>query len=503
LNSKINYEFENIFAGLILSKQTQEPIYKWNGRSRESVALLLWHDAATPSLMRQNDYLDRKLETAAANETASLQQALLARQLDYLLARSEFYQEKCRGAGVRRKDFRKLRDLARFPFTTKEELRASQAAHPPLGRHIAADWRDVIRVHSSTGTSGKPSFVGITRRDAKVWTRLTARSFYTQGLRKTDVVVHAAGLTLFVAGLTSKDAIESLGAVFVPLGTGASEKALAMIPLLGVNAMHCTPSYAAYFADFVRREAGIDPRDLGLKKLFCGGEPGAGIPAIRGKLEQDWGARVTEGLGNADMAPIIFSECAEQSGMHFNGPDAVVVEIIDPQTGENLPHEAGVTGELVYTSLQRECVPLLRFRTRDRVQVLGTSCACGRTGFKLRCVGRTDDMLIVLGVNVFPSAIKDVVSSFYPATTGEIQIVLDKPGPGVEPPLKVIAECCGEPAASAALRLAVERKIKAILSVSASVELVRAGTLPRYEMKGQLVRKAYQNAEVTAGSLRP
>ena len=443
--------------------------------------------------MKANDYLDRKIETASAKETASLQQALLSRQLDYLFARSEFYQEKCRSAGIRRKDFRKLADLARFPFTTKEELRASQAAHPPLGRHIAADWRDVIRVHSSTGTTGKPSFVGITRRDAKGWTRLTARSFYTQGLRKTDVVVHAAGLTLFVAGLTSKDAIESVGAVFVPLGTGASEKALTVIPLLGVNAMHCTPSYAAYFADFVRREAGMDPRELGLKKLFCGAEPGAGIPAVRAKLESDWGARVTEGLGNADMAPIIFSECPEQSGLHFNGPDYVVAEIIDPDTGETLPHQADVTGELVYTSLQRECVPLLRFRTRDRVQVLGTSCACGRTGFKLRCVGRTDDMLIVLGVNVFPSAIKDVVSSFHPATTGEIQIVLDKPGPGVAPPLKVVAECCGDPAASAPLKLEIERKIKAKLSISASVELVSSGKLPRYEMKGQLVKRAYED----------
>ena len=449
--------------------------------------------------MKPHEYLDRKIETATAKETARLQQALLARQLDYLFTRSEFYREKFRAAGIRRKDFRKLYDLSRFPFTTKEELRASQAARPPLGRHIAADWHNVIRVHSSTGTTGKPSFVGITRRDAKVWTQLTARSFYTQGLRKTDVVVHAAGLSLFVAGLTSKDAIESVGAVFVPLGTGASEKALTIIPLLGVNAMHCTPSYAAYFADYVRREAGMDPRELGLKKLFCGAEPGAGIPAIRAKLEQDWGARVTEGLGNADMAPIIFSECPEQSGMHFNGPDSVIVEVVepeigDPQNAESLPLEAGVTGELVYTSLQRECVPLLRFRTRDRVQVLGTSCACGRTGFKLRCVGRTDDMLIVLGVNVFPSAIKDVVSSFYPATSGEIQIVLDKPGPGVAPPLKVVAECCGDPAAAAELKLAIERKIKATLSISARIELVRAATLPRYEMKGQLVRKAYENA---------
>lgn len=440
--------------------------------------------------MSLHDYFDQEIETASLKPIQKLQEVELAHQLDYLFARSLFYQDKFREAGIQRKHFSRLADLARFPFTTKEELRTSQAAHPPLGRHIAVHWEDVIRVHSSTGTTGKPSFVGLTRRDARMWTRLTARSFYTQGCRKSDVVVHAAGLTLFVAGLTSKDAIESIGAVFVPLGTGASEKALSIIPSLGANAMHCTPSYAAYFAEFVRREAKIHPRDLGLKKLFCGAEPGAGIPAIRTKLQEEFGARVTEGLGNADMAPIIFSECPEQAGMHFNGPDFVLPEIIDPRNGDSLPTESGVTGELVYTSLQRECVPLLRFRTRDRVEVLGTSCPCGRTGFRLRCVGRTDDMLIVLGVNVFPSAVRDVVSGFHPHTTGEIQIVLDEPGPKVEPPLRVVVEYAGLGAPSRELKEEIERKIRSTLTVPASVELVPAGTLPRYEMKGQLVRCA-------------
>jgi len=442
--------------------------------------------------MTGGEYLDQKIETASTREIQKLQESLLARQLDYLFARSLFYQDKFRAAGIRRKDFQKRRDLARFPFTSKQELRVSQADHPPLGRHIAADWRRVIRVHSSTGTTGKPSFVGITRRDARVWTRLTARSFFTQGCRKTDVVVHAAGLTLFVAGLTSKDAIESIGAVFVPLGTGASEKALNLIPLLGVNAMHCTPSYASYFADFARREAGVDPRELGLKKIFCGAEPGAGIPAVRKKLQEDYGAHVTEGLGNADMAPIIFSECPEQSGMHFNGPDFVVAEIIDPETEQSLALEAGVSGELVYTSLQRECVPLLRFRTRDRVEILGTTCACGRTGFRLRCVGRTDDMLIVLGVNVFPSAVRDVVCGFRPKTTGEMQILLSRPGPKVEPPLRVVAEFSGKDVVASGLKEEIERRIRATLTVPASVELVPEGTLPRYEMKGQLVKQVSQ-----------
>jgi phenylacetate-CoA ligase len=443
--------------------------------------------------MRTSEYLDRKIETATIKVVRKLQEAKLGHELDYLFARSLFYQEKFQAAGLRRKDYRRLRDLAKFPFTTKEELRESQATHPPLGGHVAADLDDIIRVHSSTGTTGKPSFVGITRRDSKVWTAITARSFYTQGLRKSDIVIHAAGLALFVAGLSSKDAIESVGAMFVPIGTGASEKALMAIQLLNATAMHCTPSYATYFAEWVRREARLNPRELGLKKLFCGAEPGAGIPAVRAKIQEDWGAKVTEGLGNADMAPIIFSECTQQSGMHFNAQEYVLPEIVDPDSGESLPIEKGVTGELVYSSLERECVPLLRFRTRDRVTVLDTSCPCGRTSFKLRCIGRTDDMLIVLGVNVFPSAIRDIVSSFHPRTAGEIQIVLDEPGPKVSPPLKVIAEQGASLSNPAELKNEIEKKIKATLSISSSVELVSPGTLPRYEMKGQLVKKAYES----------
>ncbi|MBV9086415.1 MAG: hypothetical protein JOY79_02930, partial [Acidobacteriaceae bacterium] len=248
-----------------------------------------------------------------------------------------------------------------------------------------------------------------------------------------------------------------------------------------------------YLADYIRRETGGDPRDLGIKKIVCGAEPGAGIPAIRAKITQEFGARVTEGLGNADMAPIIFAECSEQAGMHYNGQEFVLVEIIDPESGEVLPHETGVSGELVYTSLERECVPLIRFRTRDRVTILGTSCACGRASFKLRCVGRTDDMLIVLGVNVFPSAVKDVVSSFYPSTTGEIQILLDAPGPSVKPPLKVVAEFAENGFDVAELQKHIEHRIKSVLNIPNSVELVPAGTLPRFEMKGQLIKKLYQS----------
>src|SRR6202158_6276084 len=414
--------------------------------------------------MRTDDYFDPEIETMKPEDVQPTQQANLATQLDYLVARSRFYRDKFAAAGVCREDFRLLNDLLHFPFTSKEELRESQPARPPLGRHMAADMIDVIRLQSSTGTTGVPSFVGLTRKDAEIWTKVTARSFYTQGIRPDDIVIHAASLTMFAGGLPAKDAIELIGATFVPVGTGASEKVVLYAKSLHASAIHCTPSYAIYLADYVRREAKMDPRALGIKKFVCGAEPGAGIPAVRAKITEEWGARVTEGLGNADMVPIIFGECPDQSGMHYNGQEYVYNEIIDPESGEVLPIETGVSGELVYTSLERECVPLLRFRTRDRVTILGTSCICARTGFKLRCVGRTDDMLIVLGVNVFPSAVQDVVSSLCPRTTGEMQILLDEPGPGVKPPLKVRAEF-GDPSLDLdELRQELESKIKAVLS---------------------------------------
>jgi phenylacetate-CoA ligase len=442
--------------------------------------------------MQSNEFLDPEIETLERSQLHELQEAKLAKQLDYVFARSPFYQDKFRIAGIRREHLRSLTDLVNSPFTTKEELRDSQVNSPPLGRHMAAEMADVIRIHSSTGTTGRPSFVGVTRRDAEGWARLTARSFYTQGLRSSDIVIHAASLTMFVGGLPCKDAIERVGSTFVPIGAGASERLVLVAKALGANALHCTPSYAIYLADYLRREAKMEPRELGITKIVCGAEPGGGIPAVRAKMTQEWGARVTEGLGNADMAPIIFAECPDQSGMHFNGQEYVFIEVVDPESGVSLPIETGVSGELVYTSLERECVPLLRFRTRDRVTVLGTSCECGRTGFKLRCVGRTDDMLIVLGVNVFPSAVKDIVSSFYPRSTGEIQIQLSEPGPGVKPPLRVTAEFGEGSPDLAQLKKEIEAKIKSVLTVSSSIELVPPGTLPRFEMKGQLIKKLYE-----------
>lgn len=411
----------------------------------------------------------------------------LARQLEYVAGRSPFYQRLFAEHGVAPSGLTGVGDLARFPLTTKQMLRDSQAAAPPLGEHAAVAMSEVVRVHASTGTTGTPSWVGVTAADAAGWTELVAEAMRTQGLTRDDVVVHGAGLTLFVGGLPVRDAIEAVGATFVPIGTGASEKAVQAMSSLGVTTLHCTPSYARYLAEYVRSRAGRDPRELGLKKIMVGGEPGGGEPSFRAQLETEWGATVTEGLGNADMAPIIFAEAPGTAGMRLSAPRHVLVELLDPDTAEPVGPEPGATGELVYTALDRQCCPLVRFQTRDRVQVTGLDAADRPL---IRCIGRTDDMLIVLGVNVFPSALRDVVASFAPRTTGVMQAVLPAPGPRVEPPLRLEVEEGSAPGDRAELAGGLEEAIRARLSVATKVSLVAQGSLERSEMKSTLARVA-------------
>jgi len=411
---------------------------------------------------------------------------LLRAQLEGLPARSPFYADLLAEHGATAAAFASLDDLRKLPFTTKQMLRDSQAAAPPLGRHAGVDMTEVIRVHASTGTTGRPSWVGVTRRDADAWTDMVARAFRTMGAAREDVVLHAAGLTLFVGGLPIRDALERIGATLIPIGTGASEKAVLALETLGVTALHSTPSYARYLADHLRAQ-GRDPKEFGLRKIFVGGEPGGGEPAFRAHVEQEWGAPVTEGLGNADMAPVLFGEAPGSGGMRFTGGRHVVVELVDPETGEPVDPEPGATGELVYTSVDRECCPLVRFRTRDRVVVTGLA----DSGEPLiRCVGRTDDMLIVLGVNVFPSAVRDLVQTLHPRTTGAVQIVLPQQGPRVEPPLQVEAEWGEHTSDHEQLGREIEALIRSRLSVRAAVTLVPPGSIERSQMKSRLTRLA-------------
>jgi len=439
-----------------------------------------------------HQFFNEEMETMSPGNLRELQEQKALAQLKYVWEKSPFYQRKFKEHGIGQGDIRGLDDFAKLPFTEKDELRKSQEECPPLGLHCAAPFEDVIRIHSSSGTTGVPTFVGITRHDHEVWTEITARSLFAKGIRKTDTVIQAAGLTFFVGGLPVKDAIEHIGAAFVPIGTGASDRVVTTTQRLSATVLHCTPSYALYLAEYVKKKHGMEPAQLGYRKLVVGAEPGGGVPAVRKQLQEAYKCRVTEGLGNSDAAPIIFGECDQQQGMHFCAQEYIYCELIDPDSGQPVEMTDGAQGELVYTLIDRKCCPVVRFRTRDRITVFTSPCQCGRTSFRVRCIGRTDDMLILLGVNVFPSAIKDVVASLRPKTTGDMLVMLDAPGPKVEPPLRIQAEYARGVNDLPGLKKELEGVLRDKLLFRADVELVSEGTLPRFDMKAKLVRKTYE-----------
>ena len=425
------------------------------------------------------------VESMSPEELRDLQADKLRRQLGAVHRRSPFYRRKFAAVGAFPEDIRTPEELAGLPFTDKQELRRSQRARPPLGEHAGADMAEVVRVHATSGTTGTPSFVGVTAHDSALWSEAVARAYYAQGIRTESVVVIGFSIGFFVGGIPVQQALAAIGATAVPVGTGATDRLIDAAIDLGADSLTCTPSFARHIAESLTTRRGIDPSELGLRRVLVGAEPGGGIPAVRAALEESWNATVTESVGNGDVIPIHSGECEEQVGNHFLVPDMVLAEVIDPSTGEVLHvGRRPVRGELVLTHLDRECGALVRFRTRDHVEAWSGGCACGRTGWRMVCVGRTDDMLLVRGVNVWPSAVKDIVSSFAPRVTGHLRIALDGEGHHLEPPLNVVVEV---PDRSAIHPAEIEEELRARLVASCSVSFVDAGTFPRTHTKEKLL----------------
>lgn len=427
-------------------------------------------------------------EAMDADEQRERQATLLAEQIAWLEANSAFYRQKWAQAGVDPVTFTAPDSMASAPFTEKDELRADQVANGSLGSYAGVPMVDVMRVHSSSGTTGRPSFLGVTRSDAAQWTESLARVFWCLGVRPDDVFLHATGLNFFVGGLPVKDAIETIGATFVPIGTGASDRLVQAADALGGTVLFCTPSYAQYLATYMLERLDRDPRTLGLRRIMLGAEPGGGIPAIRDRIAAHYGCEVREAYGNSDLLPAFAATCDAQAGNHLLAPDLLYLELIDPNTGEVKPWETGAVGELVGTSLGRRCNAIFRFRSRDHVMVNAEPCTCGRTGPRILCIGRTDDMLIVSGVNVWPTAVADVVSQFTPKVTGIIKIRVEGTGAAVPPPLHVRVESSTE-SLDESLGTQITNLIRERLQVRAHVELVPPHTLPVSEMKTSLLER--------------
>jgi phenylacetate-CoA ligase len=289
----------------------------------------------------------------------------------------------------------------------------------------------------------------------------------------------------FVAG-AALAAFDRLGLVHVPVGTGNTARLAKAIELLRPPVAALTPSYAAYMVEWAA-EHDFDLSGSSVARVLVAGEPGGGEPAFRAMLEEGWGARVTEAMGIGDIGPSLWGECEHQDGMHLGAHGFVHPELIDPGSGEALALEDGATGELVLSHLRHRAAPLLRFRTRDHVEVRTSPCPCGRSGPRVRCIGRTDDMLIVRGVNVFPSAVREVVSAFAPRVSGHILVRPAAPGVKQEPPLPVSVELAPGAMPDDSLAEAIRERLRELLVVQTRVELVPPGSLERSEYKSRLV----------------
>jgi phenylacetate-CoA ligase len=399
-------------------------------------------------------------------------------QLAYLLERSAFYRDKLGATALSDR----LEDIAQLPLTEKSELRATVTPDNPIGAHLCAEPSEIVRIYSTSGTTGMPSYVPLTASDLDNWVTGSARSYAASGVTAGQRILSTYNAGPFVAG-AALAAFERIGLVHIPVGTGNTERLVKAVELLGPEALVLTPSYAAYLAE------NYDLRESSVERVLVAGEPGGGEPAFRAKLEEGWGAKVFEAMGIGDIGVSLWGECEEQDGMHLGARGFVHAELIDPETGGARPMEDGASGELVLTHLQHRAAPLLRFRTRDHVQVRTSPCGCGRTAPRVRCVGRTDDMLIVRGVNVFPSAIREVVSAFGPDVSGHILVKAEAPGVKQEPPLPVSVELAHGVANDGALAEAISRRLRDALVVRTRVELVPWGTLRRSEYKSTLVER--------------
>jgi phenylacetate-CoA ligase len=444
-------------------------------------------------------YWNEKIETMPDRELKELQERKLRAQLKYVYDRCSFYRQRFKEHNIHPDDIKNIEDLRKLPFITKEDERRLQdktRRGMELGEHQIVPTDQIVRVHSTSGTTGRPVYFGFTRHDLEVWTEGIARCFYCAGVRPGDVVMYGWGLEMFVGGIPVIDALRKIGCATVPAGARTpSERFLRIALDLHANVFGCTPSYALYLLDVARQKLGVEPQEIGFKKYFAGAEPGTQEPGIRKRLKEEWGLEsACDTLGIGEVMTVVAAECQYEHGMHYLIPDFAIFELIDPKTDEPIEITEGAEGEPVYTIIDREATPLIRYRSRDHAKVWTEPCECGRKRFRLRCIGRVDDMLICKGVNVFPTAVRDIVSTFAPKVTGHIQVLLEKPGPRVDGPLRVQVEygpnVKGEDLEK--LRMEIEDKIRDILLVKADVELVPPNTLPRFTYKASLIRKLYE-----------
>lgn len=417
------------------------------------------------------------------DEMSALQGKRLHKIVSYVYHNVPFYRHKLQERDIRPDDIQTIEDIKKLPFTTKQDLRDNY----PFGLQ-AAPQSEIIRIHASTGTTGKPTIVGYTRKDIGVWSECMTRCLTAYGVTRDDIFSVAYGYGLFTGGLGAHYGVENLGAAVVPASTGNSEKHVRLIRDLGITGIACTPSYALYLAETMDR-MGISRDDIHLRIGAFGAEPWT--ENMRKEIESRLGLKAYNLYGLSEiMGPCVSYECEEQNGSHIN-EDHFYPEIVNPQTLEDIP--MGQTGELVFTTLTKEGMPLLRYRTRDLCTLLPGTCPCGRTNVRMgRILGRSDDMLIIRGINIFPSQVESVILSTEEFAPHFLLIVdrvnnLDTLLVQVEVRQEYFNSNFDTLAPLEQLEKKLEKKLKSVLSISAKVQLKAPNTIERSQGKSRFV----------------
>lgn len=435
--------------------------------------------------MEEQKYWKQELETLPREQLNQLQLQRFKDQMQYVIDRSPMYRRKYEEAGIKPSDIRTLSDIQNVPFTLKEELRESQAEHPPWGDFLCVPPEEGVRVFQTTGTTGVPVRILLNKND---WFGQFLEQFmhhmFGYGIRTSDILFVPFGYGLYIAWWCFQIAMEQAGVMIVPGGAQSSEDRIRNIFEWNATIVCGTPTYLLYLGDTARK-MGRDLADSAVRIVVLGGEPGANIPSTKKVMEELWGAKCYDDLGSTELYNFGF-ECLAQKGTHVI-ETLYYAECLDPETLR--PVSPGEVGELVISNLCMESMPLLRFRMKDLVRFNEETCECGRTFLRLDggVLGRSDDMFIFAGVNIFPSAIENFVREV-PEFSNEYQLVVPKMGSGKR--LKVRVEPGSADVSGESMGQAVERFVETVkrrITITPDVEIVETGKLPRFELKAKRV----------------
>lgn len=442
-------------------------------------------------------FWNEEIETLSPEAMKGLQWKRLKKQLDYNYKNSPYYrEEKFHKTGLTPRDINTFEDFQKLPLFTKDEHRWTQEESlkrfgHPYGLITCAPIDKIVRINSTSGTTGTPTLYTLTKKDIQVLNEMHCRKYWRAGLRPGNIVLQALSLSMFTGGLPLSDGLQAMGLCVVPVGiAGGTRRVLDFLRLTRPDVLIATPSFGEYLIEKTPELIGMEARDLGIKWFFCAGEPGAGIPSLRQRLRNGFGAKIFDHTGGGHAFHGISCDTEPYPGMHFVSQDHCILELVDPETKEPVEEIDGAVGEMVFTFIGWEGAPFMRYALGDLIQVFTEPCPCGWPEMRFKILGRADDMLIVKGVNVYPAAIKGIVGEFMPDTTGALRIILDSPGPLVRPPLKLRVEYGSEGMGEEKrhdLELKLSKKMTEALRVNPSIELVPPFTLPRVSGKVSLI----------------